>query len=124
MGTAVVDHFYRVAFSNERSFWHWTERVVEFAAVVRHIFVDRSDLRPVIFAPQWPEPGTSLRAYVSVGALGVAIRMSEGVLIDRSTVISAAQLPAGLAMLLGDELDETEYERRQAWRHCTSANVS
>ena len=124
MGTAVVDHFYRVAFSNEQTFWQWTERVVEFAAVVRHIFVDHSELRPVIFAPQWPEPGTSLRADVSVGALGVAVRMSEGVLIDRSTVFSAAQLPAGLTMLLGDELDETEYERRQAWRHCASAHVS
>jgi hypothetical protein len=116
MGSTAVDCFYRIAFPNERSFWQWTERIAGFAVLVRNVFVDRSELRAVIFVPQWPTPGAPPRAYVSAGACGIATRMSDGALIDRSTVISADELPPGLTMIFGDVVDETEYEKRHAWR--------
>ena len=102
MARTAVDSFYRIAFPNERSFWPWTERVVEFATLVQSVRLDQPETRVVVFVPQWPVPGKPLRAYVSVGARTVAMRLSEGALIDRSLVLSAAELPAGLTMLLGD----------------------
>jgi hypothetical protein len=112
---AAVDSYYRMAFPDEQNFWEWTERIAEFAAIMREVFVDQSELHAVIFVPQWPAQGVPIRAYVSACARGVAMRMSRGALIDRSTAISAAELPPGLTMLLGDERDEAEYERRHAW---------
>jgi hypothetical protein len=114
MSTAAVDRFYRAAFSDERSFWEWTERVAEFATLVRDVYLDRSELRAVIFVPQWPRPGAPIRAYVSVGACGLAARMSPGALIDRSTILSAGELPHGLTMLFGHDVDEAEYEKRHS----------
>jgi hypothetical protein len=120
MGSTAVDCFYRIAFPNERSFWRWTERIAGFAVLVRDVFVDRSELRAVIFVPQWPKRGAPPRAYISLGACGIATRMSDGALVDRSTMISADGLPPGLTMLLGDPVDELEYEMRHTWRQARS----
>lgn len=111
MQGAAVDAFYRVAFRDDSSFRQWTERVTEFAAIARHILADRSEMRPVVFVPQGPARGTPLRAYVSPGARGMAMRISDGVLIDR-TLVTAADLPEGLTMILGDGVDEAEYAKR------------
>lgn len=112
MAGAPVDRFFRVAFTDERSFRQWTERVVEFAALVRDIVTDRSELRPVIFVPLRPARGEPLHAYVSAGARGLASRISGGATVDR-TPISAADLPAGLTMLFGDADDAAYYESRE-----------
>ena len=124
MARTAVDSFYRIAFPNERSFWKWTERVVEFATLVHSVRLDQSEARAVVFVPQWPVPGKPLRAYVSVGARSVALRLSEGALIDRSLVLTAAELPAGLTMLLGDAVDEAEYEMMHGWRQSARAGIS
>jgi hypothetical protein len=124
MGTAAVNGFYRIAFPNERSFWQWSERIAELGALARDVFSNRSASRAVIFVPQWPAAGKPVRAYVSAGARGVALRMAEGALIDRSIVISAAELPAGLTMLLGSDVDEAEYELGHAWRQCARGGIS
>jgi hypothetical protein len=123
MGSATVNRFYRIAFPTEQSFWQWTERVVEFAGLVRDLAASRSEWRAVIFVPHWPEPGSPIRAYASAGALGVAMRLSHGALIDRSTVVSADELPSGLTMLLGDEGDEADYEMRHAWQQCARTGI-
>lgn len=124
MARTAVDSFYRLAFPNERSFWRWTERVVEFATLVQSVGLEQTETRAVIFVPQWPVPGKPLRAYVSVGARGVAMRLAEGALIDRSLMLTTAELPAGLTMLLGDAIDEAEYENMHAWRLCARAGIS
>jgi hypothetical protein len=110
MSGAVVDRFYRVAFTDERSFRQWTERVVEFSALVRDIVVDHGELRPVIFVPLRPPEGAPLHAYVSTGARGLAARISVGATVDR-TPISGADLPPGLTLLFGDVVDAVEYEK-------------
>jgi hypothetical protein len=124
MARTAVDCFYRIAFPNERSFWTWTERVLEFATLVLNARLDDSDARAVIFVPQWPTPGKPFRAYVSVGARGVAMRLSDGALIDRSVTLTAAELPPGLTMLIGSEVDEAEYENMHAWRDCARRGIS
>ena len=124
MGSAAVDRFYRIAFRNEHSFWQWAERVVEVATLVRDVLADQSETRVVVFVPQWPRQGAPLRAYVSAGIRRVAERMPGGGLIDLSTVISAAELPPGLTMLLGSEVDEAEYDRWQTWRRCAQVGIS
>jgi hypothetical protein len=111
MGGAAVDRFYRVAFTDERAFRQWTERVVEFTALVRDLLIDRSELRPVIFVPSRPAPDSPLHAYVSEGARGLAVRISAGATLDRKP-ISAAELPKGLTMVYGDPIDIAEYEKR------------
>jgi hypothetical protein len=110
MGDAVVDRFYRVAFTDERAFRQWTERVVEFTALVRDIIVDQSELRPVIFVPLRPVPDAPLHAYVSAGARGLALRISGGATVDRLP-ISAPELPRGLTMLFGDPADAAAYAK-------------
>lgn len=112
MGGGAVDRFYRVAFTDERAFRQWTERVVEFTALVRDIIVDRSDFRPVIFVPLRPEPDAPLYAYVSAGARGLAMRISGGATLEPKP-IDAADLPRGLTMLFGDGADAADYESRQ-----------
>jgi hypothetical protein len=115
MDGATVEGFYLVAFRDQRSFWKWSERVAEFAAVAKDVLADRAELRPVVFVPECPARGTALRAYVSIGARGMAMRISDGALMDR-TLISAGELPRGLTMLLGDVMDEAEYQKRHATR--------
>ena len=112
MGGAAVDRFYRVAFTDERSFRQWTERVVEFTALVRDIIVDRGDLRPVIFVPLRPVDGAPLYAYVSAGARGLSTRISGGATVDPKPM-RAEELPAGLTMLFSEGVDAEEYEMRQ-----------
>jgi hypothetical protein len=112
MGGGAVERFYRVTFTDEPSFRLWTERVVEFTALVRDIIADRIDLRPVIFVPLRPVSGEPLYAYVSVGARGLATRISDGAKVEPSPV-NAADLPRGLTMLFGDGADAAEYESHQ-----------
>ena len=112
MSDVAVDRFYRVTFTDERAFRQWTERVLEFAALVRDIIVDRTEFRPVIFVPLRPAPETPLHAYVSAGARGLAARISGGAAVER-TAITAAELPRGLTMLFGEAIDAAEYEKRQ-----------
>ena len=112
MGGGAVDRFYQVAFTDERAFRLWTERVVEFTALVRDILIDRTELRPVIFVPLRPVAGTPLYAYVSTGARGLAMRISGGATVER-TPIDAADLPPGLTMLFGDAIDAAAYDDRQ-----------
>ena len=111
MGGAAVDRYYRVTFTDERSFRMWTERVVEFTALVRDIIVDRTELRPVIFIPLRLAAGEPLFAYVSTGARGLATRISGGATVD-ATPVKAADLPHGLTMLFGDAADAADYEER------------
>jgi hypothetical protein len=113
MVDAAVQGFYLVAFRDERSFWAWSERVAEFAAVARDVLAERAELRPIVFVPEWPARGTALRAYVSVGARGMASRIADGALMDR-TLMNAGDLPRGLTMLLGGAADEAEYQRLHA----------
>jgi hypothetical protein len=112
MGVSPTERFHRVAFTDERAFRQWTERVVEFTALVRDIMIDRTELRPVIFVPLRPAPGTPLYAYVSAGARGLAMRISGGATVER-TPIDAAELPPGLTMLFGDPVDAAAYDERQ-----------
>jgi hypothetical protein len=111
MGAAAVDRYYRVTFTDERSFRIWTERVVEFTSLVRDIIVDRTELRPVIFIPLRPVGGEPLFAYVSAGARGLATRISAGATVDPKPV-NAADLPRGLTMLFGEGVDAADYEER------------
>lgn len=111
MGGAAVDRYYRVAFTDERSFRIWMERIVEFAALVRDIIIDRGELRPVIFVPLRPAEGEPPFAYVSAGARGLAARISGGATVER-TPVGAADLPHGLTMLFGDGVDAADYQER------------
>lgn len=112
MGGGAVDRFYRVTFTDERAFRLWTERIVEFTALVRDLIVDRAELRPVIFVPLRPVEGAPLHAYVSGGARPLAVRISPGATLE-PTPINAADLPRGLTMLFGDGADAAEYDQRQ-----------
>ncbi len=107
-----VTRFYRVTFVDERSFRLWTERVVEFSAVVRDLVADRRlELRPVIFVPLRPAPGAALQAYVSAGARTLTAHLSGAATVDADP-IRAEALPSGLTMLFGDGVDADEYEKR------------
>jgi hypothetical protein len=110
MAVCAVDRFYRATFIDERSFWQWADHVIEFESLVSDLIDGSSELRPVIFVPHWPEPGERLYAYLSAGARGVT-RMSAGPKLD-GTSVSSAELPPGLTMLLGDAVDESEYDKR------------
>lgn len=105
--------FYRVTFTDERSFRLWTERVVEFTATLRDILPDLHEIRPVIFVPLHPATGAALHAYVSAGARGLAAHMSGGARVDL-TPLTLSELPAGLTMLFGEGADADEYENRHA----------
>jgi len=122
MDSTAVNRFYRIAFRNERSFWQWTERIVELSTLVRDASLNQQT-RAVIFVPQLPTRRARLRAYVSAGACAVALRVADGTLIDRSTVIGLAELPAGLIMLLGSDVDEAEYESWHAWQQGAQRGV-
>jgi hypothetical protein len=107
-----VTRFYRITFNDERSFRLWTERVVEFSAVVRDLVADRRlELRPVIFLPLRPTPGEVLQAYVSPGARTLTTHLSGAAKVDAEP-ISAEELPRGLTMLFGDGVDAAAYEKR------------
>ena len=108
-----VEHFYRVAFADERGFRLWTERVVEFTAALRDIIPAVLEMRPVIFVPLRPAPGEPLFAYVSAGARGLAAHISGGTKVD-PTPVAVADLPRGLTMLFGEGADAAAYERRNA----------
>jgi hypothetical protein len=64
-------------------------------------------------APELPAPGTALQAYVSAGVRGIAVRIAGGAAVER-TPIDIADLPRGLTMLMGESIDEAEYEKGQA----------
>ena len=108
-----VGQFYRVTFADERSFRVWTERVVEFTAALRDIIPDLLEMRPVIFVPLQPAQGAPIHAYVSMGARGLAAHISGGSKVD-PTPVSAAELPRGLTMLVGEGVDAGEYEKKHA----------
>ena len=106
-----VDRFYLVTFYDERGFRRWSERMAEFTALLHDILPCLADARPVVFAQLSPLLHTSPRAYVSVGARGLAANIAGGAKVDR-TPLSAASLPPGLTMLFGDAIDAAEYEER------------
>ena len=79
--------------------------------VAKDVLACRAELRPVVFVPEWPARGTALRAYVSVGARGMAMRISDGALMDR-TLLRPEELPPGLTMLLGGALKDGDGRSR------------
>lgn len=108
---APVDQFFRVTFADERGYRLWTERVVEFTAILQDVFPTLQDLRPVVFVQLRPSREGPLHAYVSAGARGLAAHISGGAKVD-PTPITAAELPPGLTMLFGEGADAAEYESR------------
>jgi hypothetical protein len=112
VGGDAVDRFYLVTFYDERGFRRWSERVVEFTALLQDIMPDLSDARPVVFAQLNPLLDSSPRAYVSAGARGLAANIAGGAKVD-PIPLSAAELPPGLTMLFGEAVDAAEYEERQ-----------
>lgn len=108
-----VDRFYRVTFGDERGFRLWTERVVEFTAILQDVFPAIQDMRPVIFVQLRPSDSAPLQAYVSAGARGLAAHISGGAKVD-PTPVTMSELPPGLTMLFGEGVDADEYEHRHA----------
>ena len=107
--------FYRVRFADRSALREWSLQVLDTLASEEGPVVSAYAAHPVVFVPTvTPESGI-VYGFVSGSALRLAYEDERGVEVE-TVKVRLPQLPDGLSILVGNEVDATAYRQRPRQR--------